>query len=344
MKSASVTAILILSTLAACGGSDSGGGGQDMPTYDSLSTPETGFQMTMPEFTVPSGRDSEFCYTTRLPGDGDFFVNRFESAYTEGSHHFLLRVATRDIPDWEEGRLVQCGQGVDELGGGMTDFFLPFGAQKPYNEMTFPEGVGFKLKGGTPAILNMHYINSEEDDRVGGLKVNVHTAPEGSITQEAGLYFWFNPFIYMEAGAKFDTYLECGLPGGTSIINMSTHMHRTGVRFDYFNKRGGALGDHLHHESNWEHPVARRFDPPYQVTEGETFRFECGFDNFTDAPVMVGQASTDEMCLGSGYYFPKVDRMSELCITGLQARLASADYPPQLAGLAEVLVGGIGRR
>lgn len=155
--------------------------------------------------------------------------------------------------------------------------------------------------------MNSHYFNYTEDDLVGEVRVNLIGIPEHEVVNEADNFLWFNPFIYIHPGESFSTDLTCSLPPGTEQATMLTHTHQLGTQVQVFSSIDGGEKQLLHTERDWQHPKTVVYDQPYQWQAGEKFRFQCDFENSTDGTVMVGTSSRDEMCVISGYYYPKVE-------------------------------------
>lgn len=303
-----------------------------------LPAPEDGIQIESPTFTIPTGGDSEFCYAVTLKNEAVLNVNTFQSQYREGSHHFILFANFGDpVPGFPDGELYSCGANgegdINPGDGDMGDFQIAYATQLNAETLKFPDGVALKLPAGTQLVLNSHYINYTDADLTGQVRVNLVGVPDEAVEQEANLYFWFNPIIWIEAGQSYTSYLDCGLPAGTNVVTLNTHTHELGVNFDVYSDIGGKR-TLLHNETDWEEPGTVVYDPAYVVSEGEKFHFECSFENPNDHAVMVGTSSKDEMCITFGYYYPKATDRDESCFNEIIRRAVTGeDVPPPLMEL-----------
>jgi hypothetical protein len=85
---------------------------------------------------------------------------------------------------------------------------------------------------------------------------------------------------------------------------MSTHAHKQAVNTAV--KDGTAM---VFTSDDWEHPGAKQFaSPGFYAFATNKLTYECSYRNLgsnANRTVEDGNsASTDEMCMASGYYFP----------------------------------------
>jgi hypothetical protein len=98
--------------------------------------------------------------------------------------------------------------------------------------------------------------------------------------------------------------MTCNVSPASKFWIMSSHTHKRSVRVVV--KDGmAANGAMIYESTDWEHPIAKRWDAPfYQFSTGK-LTYECSYLNPTSQPIRTGEsAQSDEMCMASGYYFP----------------------------------------
>src|SRR5688500_8986781 len=127
---ASSLALVLPLVLAACDGDDNPAGeqpdaapaGPDAAPECSeaeapcLAPPANGFQLRSVGTTIQPGEDVEFCEVVLLPGTSadTYYVNRFENAMTDGSHHLIVSAAvvgSTTEANMTEGERVPCVTG-----------------------------------------------------------------------------------------------------------------------------------------------------------------------------------------------------------------------------------------
>jgi hypothetical protein len=84
-------------------------------------------------------------------------------------------------------------------------------------------------------------------------------------------------------------------------------MHRHAVGFTSSTSDGRMLFE----TKDWEGPRPASFDPPMDIAAGTTITWSCSFQNDTGKTLGFGEsASTNEMCIFNGIYFPSPDGSS----------------------------------
>jgi hypothetical protein len=296
------TVWMMSAILSLCCGGDSDGGSDGSL---GLEPPSNGIQLAMPLFEAPPQRESEFCYAFTYQGEETLLVNTFQSEYREGSHHFILYRANEHVENFPEGRMAECGQGVDEFELNTSRFHWIYGTQLESEDLRLPEGVAVSIEPGTQFIMDSHYINYGEEPITGEVRVNLVTLPESEMVHEADSYFWLNPAIFIPPQSPSATEMACALPAESSMVTLLTHTHQLGTAVKVFSELPGREPVLIHEEEDWLEPETVIFQDPYDIREGERISFRCEYDNPTDQMVTFGVSSKDEMCIISGYYYPK---------------------------------------
>jgi hypothetical protein len=315
-KSIASTLTLTLALAAGCGGGDGGGGGGGGGDGDGdgdgadggggsgcesgdcldLEPPADGegFQITSIGTVIHSGEDVEYCELAELPGtpDDTYYVNRFESVMTSGSHHLIVGAFDGEPDSGEVGDRVECFAG-NGFGGNLIDVT---GQQLPHHEDAFPDGVGRVYHGGQKIVWNYHYLNATEGDLPARAAVNFYTTDEANvqkIAESAGFLFLG---IDVDAGDQASYTMSCDFSEDVMVHKLSRHTHKWGTDFPVYYKGGANDGDLIYTSPSYENPD-HVFDEPILVEAGDGFRFTCNYDNDSDHHLGFGENATDEMCI-----------------------------------------------
>jgi hypothetical protein len=97
--------------------------------------------------TVPPGSELHQCQLVALPSATDIEAIELSHQYTTGSHHFLLfGTDLASIPADLTGQY-DCTRGDEPVMQHAAGIL--YGGQSPKGQVTFPAGVGLKVKGAT---------------------------------------------------------------------------------------------------------------------------------------------------------------------------------------------------
>jgi len=283
----------------------------------------TGIQLAMMS-TLEPGQEVERCKFFRVPDEG-LLVKREQTRFSSGSHHVLLfstpyreiptvnrqgdTVDTRDIFDCEEGAF-----GEWDVDGAFA------GSQSPHAEVPvidLPDGVVFKIEGGTLLLMNTHYINATPEKSNNEARINLYTTTE-TPTQYAGVFFFYNPIIHVPPRGQSSARMRCPIDKDITLLNAQSHMHARGTGYQaYTSDAAGKLGELLYENDRWETvPVATW--PGNKVLKAQSWvDYRCDYRNTEDRAVIQGLTTRDEMCMFIGAYYPR-DRALELCSTSDQ--------------------------
>lgn len=271
-------------TIEACADSCSswsgaGGAGASLQTVTIATAPRT----------IEAGGEAFFCQNFSNPFPGSVDVLRSESFMTPGSHHMFVFYE----PGATDGPVEDCS--------GLEYKRTLHTAQTPQHLTSYPEGVGRRVDGSTGLRVAAHYFNSSTKPVEAVLVVKFAVAPTGTVDTLAGSLFFLNPGIYVEpyqTGSATDT---CAVPLDIQLIDVVSHMHRFGTGFS---SQTGA-GEAVYHTTDWDEPKPAVFDPPLAIGAGDSITYTCQYKNVLDTPLTFGEsASTNEMCILSGTYFP----------------------------------------
>ncbi len=271
--------------------------------------------------TIEAHFETERCMFYRVPDEG-LAVNREEVRYTKGSHHVLLfQTPYTDIPTTTiRGETIDTS-GVFDCGkNGATGDWDVIGAaggaqsaDGPPIVDGLPSDTAFKLAGGSMLLVNAHYLNASDEALNAEILINLHTIPAAQITREAGILFFYNPFIFVPAQSSSQAREVCPLAKGITLVNVQSHMHARGKRYlANLLDATGAMQQEVYTNNSWEHVVAERMNPALEIAAGQMIDFRCDYDNTETRNISQGRTTRDEMCMFLGLYYPK-DTKTELC-------------------------------
>jgi hypothetical protein len=292
--------IAICLGLAACsgsnplGGGDGGGGGGDggmmMMGGGDMALDPNAVMFTSTPFILNPGEEKFKCQDFANPFGGvDVDVQRFESNMTPGSHHMLLfykdnatDVALNDCQPLQFGP-------------------LPYGAQSPHNDITFPDGIGSMVKGTQGFHMQMHYLNSTPNPITVMVQMIFHKAVPGSVTQHAGVFFLNNAsgiHVPMMSSTTVTASYTFQIP--VKILYATAHMHK------YDNNLIATIGGQtIYSTTDWANSPFTKYSPEIDVPAGTTITWSCDVTNDTNTLLTFGESAvTNDMCIFDGQYYP----------------------------------------
>ncbi len=265
------------------GGSSSGGGTQDVT-------------LTMGPFTVPAGTEVFKCQTFANPFGGvNTDIASYEEHMTTGSHHmfvFFMPGVTANGP------LQDCPS------GGLEFHPYPFTSQSPDAVLTYPPGVGSVIPGSYGLMLNAHFINTSQADYQATLKVTLHVAAQGTVTEHAGVIFMNNASIDIPpTGQPSTATATCTLPQDVNLMVVGSHMHQRATNFV-----ATSASQTIYQTNQWADPKPTVYDPPLQLKAGAPVTWSCTYVNDTNTDLTFGESAlTNVMCIFGAQYYPVAD-------------------------------------
>ena len=339
------TLALVVSTavLAACSSSSSspaganGGGGASAGgaggSTDVLTPPAAGqgvqFKMLT---TIQPGQEIERCQFFQVGADG-LYVNREDVRYTAGSHHVLLystpyaTIPTTDIHGGvkDTSGVVDCVDGaagdwqIDRVVGGAQSANAP-------SIVSLPDGVAMTIKPGTVVLLNTHYINTTSGALDVDARINLYTVAKETVKQEAGIIFFYNPFIHVPAHGKATARMVCPVKNDITLVNAQSHMHRRGMGYEANVVDGaGAMMEQMYTNTKWEGVPVKQWDGGHTLKGGTFIDYHCDYQSNEDHDINQGLTTKDEMCMFIGSYYPR-DENFEVCSDDQGHRYAPAKW------------------
>ena len=319
MRRHAFLALLSIFTLVNCSsdpasGTGGTGGSGGSPDTNPLAPPaaDAGVQYKMVS-TIESGQEIERCQLFVAPKEG-LFVRKDEVRFTAGSHHVLLyRTPYTKLPtENSKGEKID-GTKVHDCADGATaewnvDGVLA-GSQSGDGDSLLgelPDGVAVKVDPGTVLVMNTHYLNASSKPIEADARINLYTLPAAQVKTEAGVLFYYNPFILIPENGTATARMRCTVQEDISLVRVQSHMHRRGVGFAaYLGDSAGANQQEIYANTEWEKVPAKAFSPMLQIKAGQTLDYRCDYKNPEARTVTQGQSTKDEMCMLIGPYFPR---------------------------------------
>jgi hypothetical protein len=297
------SALALLTACSNSNGTGDGGVGGGAPTDGFIPTDGPGVTtigndvvFTMAPFDVAAGAEVYKCQTFANPfGGADVDVQSFESHMSAGSHHLLLLFQDNAT----DGAIQDCS--------GLTFGPMPYGAQRPDNQVTFPDGIAAQIKSTQGFNLVVHYLNASQNDLHATVQVILHKAQDGTVQQHAGVFFFddvsqlFPPNGGIPAGAMGKTITASyttKIPMNVLYATAHMHKHATNLTATY----GGQM---LYTTDSWDNAPLQAYSPVIQLPAGTQITWSCTYDNPTNMTLTFGEsAQTNEMCIFNGQYYP----------------------------------------
>lgn len=272
--------------------------------------PDSGVQLRVEPFTVKPDFEREMFVYRRVGNATDLYVRRVHFRMRPFSHHFVAYSfspftpagvypapnAVRDIRA-ADGTLIANNLIAMEyhvfFGGSML---TEFGYE-------FPPGVALQLPPNAALDLNLHYANHTAAPVTGEAYLNLHTMPASSVVHAAKTLNLANLAISLPPNQRTTIERSFTVAQRTTIVALTSHMHRLGERFVIRIVGGPRDGETVYENASWEHPALVFLTPPIVLAAGEGLKSIVTWNNTTGQTVRFGLQSTDEMAIIFGYYY-----------------------------------------
>lgn len=314
-------------TLLNCGsdpatGGSGGSGGSGGALGEGLLAPPAageGVQYRMVS-TIQSGQEIERCQLFVAPKEG-LFVRKDEVRFTAGSHHVLLyRTSYPALPTENLEGVKLDGTQIHDCAEGATAAWavngVLAGSQSGDGDSMLgelPEGVAVKVEPGTVLLMNTHYLNATSEAVEADARVNLYTLPAEKVKTEAGVLFYYNPFIHIPENGVATARMRCPVQDDVTLVRVQSHMHRRGVGFAaYLGDADGSNPEEIYTSKEWERVPAKTFSPLLSIKAGQTIDYRCDYENGEARAINQGLTTKDEMCMLIGPYYPR-DEALENC-------------------------------
>ncbi|HEY8042117.1 MAG TPA: hypothetical protein VIF15_20075, partial [Polyangiaceae bacterium] len=193
-----------------------------------------------------------------------------------------------------------------------------YGGQTPVGNETLPQGIGLRTSASEVLIFQVHYLNASASDLAATVNASLTLdSNPADITTQAGLIFFYDPFIDVPPGATAKATMRCPIPSDITLLYGSSHYHARGSNYGaYLDTAGSPPSTTPFYTSNsWSSPPNQQMQ--LKVAAGTRLRFECDYDN-TSGTLEYFQgpsAQTNEMCMFIGLYYPEMGQPADFCIS-----------------------------
>lgn len=270
--------------------------------------PEHGITFQSPDFTVPPYTEIMYCYAGTYTGPtvGVNFLQVFQSL--PYAHHTLLKVAPSPVQD---GVLEDCTylDGEQEMSE-LAPMFEAVGIEPEVgfngNWFNLPEKVAFKLEHNQQWILEMHYVNTSENEILVNSAINLGFISIEEVEGFASPLHLDAGGVEVSPGASTFTF-DCEWPMDVNLLSIMGHMHNTGSKFTIEHIKPNGESALIYNVEEWLggvypfFPYFENFDPgELEIQAGDVFRTHCEWDN----PTQDTLGFPEEMCTVGGVVYP----------------------------------------
>jgi hypothetical protein len=301
-------------------GGDAGAGSDASGTHLQPPPPGQGVQYTM-SATIAAASEDEVCAFVQTTED--LWVNSEEVRYTPGSHHFILwntpytsiPTANNDKQTVDTTKEFDCAGGpavewnVNQFVGGAQS------ANAPPTLNGLPSNVALHIAAGSVLMMDLHVLNTSSQAENPSVYINLNTIPKSQVTQEAGIYFFYNPFILVPPNAGAHARMSCPVTSTVTLATAQTHMHKWGLGGTANLEDGsGKVLQQLYTSTTWTDPNVVEWPSGTMTLQvGQQIDYQCNYVNTGSTEVIQGpSAAVNEMCVFAGAYYPR-DAKFETC-------------------------------
>jgi hypothetical protein len=317
LPSAAAAAFAALALAAGCSSSAPSGSstasGDDAGADSGASLQTVHFEM---KADVPAGAEMFKCQFVSLPDVAGWMVAGKHS-YTPGSHHLLLYTTDLTAIPAGGGQVQDCYEGTNNSLMSHVRGVL-YGGQTPTGGEQLPPGVGLRTTAGQVLLFQVHYLNAAAADLHAQVDVDLTLDTGSDITTNAGILFFYDPFIDVPPGSTAKAAMRCTIPEDITLIGAQSHYHARGTGYGaYLDPSANQLATAPFYTStSWSSPSSLTTSMP--IKAGSHLRFECDYDNTngTQEYFQGPSAANNEMCMFVGTYYPDMGQLADYCLTG----------------------------
>ena len=276
--------------------------------FEPLMPPASGIQINLEKFEVASNFEREFFVYKKLGNAEDIYVNRVEIKMRQNSHHFLMYDFNDEIttkPALDVVRDIRNPNGSMNYQNMFPMLYHVYvaGAQTPYMDYQFPEGVALKFPAGAALDFNSHYVNKQDTPIEGEVNLNLHTMPVASVKKVAKTLNLGNTNFSLPPKQKTTVSKTYTVDVKTDVFALTSHTHQLGEKFIIKIAGGSRNGEIVYTNTDWHHPSIVNFSNPIVLIPGEGLTSEITYNNTKSTTVYFGLTSEDEMGIIFGYYY-----------------------------------------
>jgi hypothetical protein len=290
-------------------------------------TPEQGWQLSIPAFSLDPAQELQQCFFFEVPYDQPVYVSHIAIAQTTGTHHMnIFRVRTVAGLNGAHGDVVVDGECWKPTN--WFDWPLVVNSQNEGNvELDLPEGVAHRFDPHEKIMLQTHYVNAttQTTPSVGKVLVNFDRIDKSAVTAELGTAFATNQNLRVcpgQSGVSFETTCRFAGDKPVTIFGANGHFHSRGRLFtmSVFHPLEGA-SEPFYESSSWNEPLfAKHLGLEVPARGGVSYRCEfaaapseCGNPDDGCCFTFGGKVEFQEHCNAFVYYYPRRDDTDVNC-------------------------------
>jgi hypothetical protein len=273
--------------------------------------------------TIAGGQELEVCAIYQV-GPKDIWLNSTDTVLSKGSHHGLLWLTDYDtLPATDRlgdpielGKVMPC----ESSANGRYSVIRPLAGSQGTSNITapgvLPSDVAERIPANSYVVMNLHMLNTTDGPVDACMKAALNSIPQEQVTQEAGVLFFYNPFIAVGANASAQARMACPITQDITLRTSVSHMHARGVgyRASWLDGAPFASDTHevqkLYETTSWDSPSDTVWQDPLQLKAGSFIDYTCEYENTGANDVAQGLDTSDEMCMFTGAYWPYDSSMS----------------------------------
>jgi Copper type II ascorbate-dependent monooxygenase, C-terminal domain len=281
----------------------------DETDFVALEKPKVGegFQMSVEKFEVAPNFERELYVRKMVGNTSEIYINRIKLKSRSNSHHMVIYdFKNKDLmPKLNEVRdLRNPDKSLNLLTAISTanHIFLG-GGSDAQQEYVFPEGSALYLPANSSVDLNPHYFNKTNSIHYGENYVNFYTVDKAKVKNVVQMLNLGNESISILPGERKTFTKSWTFKVPNNIVMLTSHTHKLAEKFVIKVKGGPRDGQIIYENTDWQHPLVKNFDVPFQLQKDEGLTSETTYNNTTKNTVKFGLTSEDEMDIIFGYYY-----------------------------------------
>jgi len=277
----------------------------------------TGQEMTVTwgPVSVPAGTERTQCITADLGNDAPVQIQAIHNSLAMTSHHLIIY--RDDLATTESLTPTDCTPFAGTLSPtqGASPLMI---TQKRDDLLTLPSGVAYSFSAHQHVRLELHYLNSSDDEQQAFASSTLMVGAPENIHDEASFLFIGTPDIQLQPGARSRVEAFFTPPAGLADVSfyaITGHTHALGTEMQVGVAPAADTSPAMVYAPpsfTWSEPPTIRQDPAFTIPDGSGFKFHCDYNNTTDHVVEFGESATDEMCFFWAYYYPS--RGARMCV------------------------------
>ena len=257
------------------------------------------------DFTTPPGAETlGLCQSWTINNPEELWVNAVELEQNEASHHSNWTFTGDDKFDGPDGVWKCAERNYNELDAALNGGVLyAQSTQATHEVQKFPNGAAVRIPPYSRIIGDVHLLNTSASPATGHATLNLYSLAPADVKVK------LVPFHLNYQGLDIPPHVtsrftgECEMdnqfPSGAldmRVYYILPHTHAMASRFFVGVLGGPDDGKTLLEIKGFDSgPHGRAFDPPYDMTGAQGFRFGCQYQNMRDVAVKWGFGD-QEMC------------------------------------------------